>query len=141
MDVERVASLDELLAGCRVVALHAPSTPQTYRMIGRRELALMRDGAILVNTARASLIDTDALLAELRKGRISAALDVFDEEPLPLDSPLRTLPNVILTPHVASHTVNTHLRQGELTVDEVQRFVAGQPLRYAVTPEMLATMA
>jgi phosphoglycerate dehydrogenase-like enzyme len=141
MEVERVTALDELLSACRVIALHAPSTPQTYRMIGRREFALMPDGACFVNTARASLVDSDAMLAELRKGRISAALDVFDEEPLPVDSPLRGLPNVILTPHVASHTINTHLRQGELTVDEVKRFVKGEPLRYAVTPEMLATMA
>ena len=141
MDVERVTSLDALVSSCRVVALHAPSTPQTRHMIGRRELAQMRDGAVLVNTARSSLIDTQALLDELRSGRISAALDVFDEEPLPPDSALRTLPNVILTPHVASHTRNTHLRQGELTVDEVERFVRGQPLRYAVTPDMLSTMA
>jgi phosphoglycerate dehydrogenase-like enzyme len=110
-------------------------------MIGKREFALMRDGACFVNTARSSLVDQDAMLHELRKGRISAALDVFDEEPLPVTSPLRSLPNVILTPHVASHTINTHLRQGELAVDEVARFVKGQPLRYAVTPEMLATMA
>jgi phosphoglycerate dehydrogenase-like enzyme len=141
MEVERLESLDELLSNCRVIALHAPSTPQTYRMIGQREFALMRDGACFINTARASLVDTEAMIHELRKGRISAALDVFDEEPLPTDSPLRGLPNVILTPHVASHTLNTHFRQGEVTVDEVQRFVKGQPLRYAVTPEMLATMA
>ena len=141
MDVERVTSLDELLAACRVIALHAPSTPQTYRMIGKREFALMKDGACFVNTARSSLVDPEAMLAELRKGRISAALDVFDDEPLPVDSPLRSLANVILTPHVASHTINTHFRQGELTVDEVQRFVKGEALRYAVTPEMLATMA
>jgi phosphoglycerate dehydrogenase-like enzyme len=141
MDVERVTSLDALVSSCRVIALHAPSTSQTHHMIGRRELAQMRDGAVLVNTARSSLIDMQALLDELRSGRISAALDVFDEEPLPLGSPLRTLPNVILTPHVASHTRNTHLRQGEVTVDEVERFVRGEPLRYAVTPEMLGTMA
>ncbi|MDQ3440828.1 MAG: hydroxyacid dehydrogenase [Planctomycetota bacterium] len=141
MDVERVTSLDELLASCRVIALHAPATPQTYRMIGKREFDLMKDDACFVNTARSSLVDPEAMLAELRKGRISAALDVFDDEPLPVDSPLRSLSNVILTPHVASHTVNTHFRQGELTVDEVQRFVRGEPLRYAVTPEMLATMA
>ena len=141
MDVERVTSLDALVSSCRVVSLHAPSTPQTHHMIGRRELTQMRDGAVLINTARSSLVDPQALLDELRSGRISAALDVFDEEPLPLDNPLRTLPNVILTPHVASHTRNTHLRQGEVTADEVERFVRGQPLRYAVTPDMLATMA
>ena len=141
MEVERITSLEELMAGCDVVSLHATSTPQTYRMIGKRELAAMKDGAAFVNTARASLVDPHALLAELRSGRISAALDVFDEEPLPANDPLRELPNVILTPHVASHTRNTHFRQGELTVDEVERFVRGEAPRYAVTPEMLATMA
>jgi phosphoglycerate dehydrogenase-like enzyme len=141
LDAERVESLDELLGGCTVVALHAPSTPQTRHMIGRRELSLLADGAVLINTARASLIDSDALLAELRAGRISAALDVFDEEPLPADSPLRQLDNVLLTPHVASHTSQAYHRQGDVTVEEIRRFAQGQPLRYAVTPEMLLTMA
>ena len=141
LDGERVDSLDEVLSGCNVVALHAPSTPETHHMIGRRELSLLRDGAILINTARASLIDPEALLAELRTGRISAALDVFDEEPLPADSPLRRLENVLLTPHVASHTTQAYYRQGDATVEEIRRFAQGQPLRYAVTPEMLLTMA
>lgn len=141
MNVERSGSLDELLRGCRVVSLHAPSTPQTHHMIGATQLALMPDGAILVNTARSWLIDTDALLAELRAGRLTAALDVFDQEPLPTDSPLRALPNVILTPHVASHTRATYLRQGDVTVEEVERFARGEPLRFTVTAEMLATMA
>jgi phosphoglycerate dehydrogenase-like enzyme len=141
LDAERADSLDELLGECTVLALHAPSTPETRHMIGKRELSLMPDGAVLVNTARASLIDSDALLDELRTGRISAALDVFDEEPLPADSPFRGLSNVILTPHIASHTASTYFRQGELTVDEVQRFVKGETLRYEVTPQMLATMA
>jgi phosphoglycerate dehydrogenase-like enzyme len=141
LDVEKVESLDELLSGCNVVALHAPSTSETRHMIGRRELSLMPDGAILINTARASLIDSDALLEELRTGRISAALDVFDEEPLPVDSPLRQLENVLLTPHVASHTSEAYHRQGDATVEEIRRFAQGQPLRYVVTPEMLLTMA
>ncbi|MDB5326175.1 MAG: hypothetical protein JWM57_1744 [Phycisphaerales bacterium] len=141
MDVDRADNLDELLTTCRVIALHAPATPQTHHMIGRRELAMLADGAVLVNTARSALIDTDALITELRRNRISAALDVFDEEPLPADSPLRTLPNLIVTPHVSSHTRGTYVRQGDLVVDEIERFVRGDAPRYAVTPDMLATMA
>jgi phosphoglycerate dehydrogenase-like enzyme len=141
MDVERVETLDELLSGSTAVALHAPATPETRHMIGGRELALLPDGAIFINTARPSLVDHEALLNELRAGRISAALDVFPEEPLPADSPFRRLENVLLTPHVASHTTQCYHRQGDCVVDEIVRLACGQPLRYAVTPEMLPTMA
>lgn len=141
LDVEKAQSLEELLTGCTVVTLHAPATPQTRHMIAQRELSLLPDGAILINTARSSLIDTAALLSELRTGRISAALDVFDEEPLPTDSPFRRLENVLLTPHVASHTQQAYHRQGAVTVEEIRRLVEGEHLRYAVTPEMLLTMA
>jgi phosphoglycerate dehydrogenase-like enzyme len=141
LDAERADSLEQLLSQCTAVALHAPATAETRHMIGQRQLSLMPDGAVLINTARASLIDSEALLAELRTGRISAALDVFDQEPLPADSSFRRLDNVLLTPHIASHTPQTHHRQGEVTVEEIRRFALGQPLRYAVTREMLATMA
>jgi phosphoglycerate dehydrogenase-like enzyme len=96
---------------------------------------------MLINTGRSWTIDGDALLAELGTGRISAALDVFDEEPLPIDSRYRQLQNVILTPHLGAATVQCRFRQGAMTVQEVQRFCEGKPLKYAVTPEMLATMA
>jgi phosphoglycerate dehydrogenase-like enzyme len=141
LGVRRVQTLDELMAGCDIVSIQAPSTPETHKMIGRRELGLLRDGARLINTARSWVIDMDALLEELRSGRISAALDVYDQEPLPSDHPLRSLDDVILTPHVASATPQCHFRQGQMTVDELERFVRGQPLRYEVTRQMLATMA
>jgi phosphoglycerate dehydrogenase-like enzyme len=141
MDVDRVESLEELLGNSTAVALHAPATPETRHMIGRRELALLPDGAIFINTARPSLVDHDALLEELRSGRISAALDVFPEEPLPADSPFRRLENVLLTPHVASHTTQCYHRQGDCVIEEIRRLAQGEPLRYAVTPEMLPTMA
>jgi len=141
LDVKRVATLDELLRECSIISLQAPSTPETHHMIGRRELGLMPDGARLINTARSWLIDGDALLAELKTGRISAALDVYDEEPLPADHPLRSLDNVILTPHVASATPQCHFRQGQITSDEVERFLRGESLRHEVTPQMLAIMA
>jgi len=140
LGVRRI-DLDELLRTSRVVALHAPTLPETHEMIGARELALMPDGSSLVNTARSWLVDSDALLAELRTGRIDAALDVFDEEPLPSDSPLRGLPNVLLTPHRAAGTVECYLEMGEITAAEIERYVAGSPLRYELSEAALARMA
>ncbi len=134
-------ALDELLQGCPVVSLQAPSTQETHHMIGARELSLLQDGAILINTARSWLVDQEALLAELRTGRIQAALDVFDQEPLPPDHPFRTLDNVFLTPHVAGATIQARHRQGWTVVEEVRRFLRGEPLRYPVTREKLDIMA
>ncbi|MFI6530982.1 hydroxyacid dehydrogenase [Nonomuraea sp. NPDC050547] len=132
--------LDELLAGSRVVAVHAPALPETRHLLGARELALMPDGAMLVNTARSWLVDEAALLTELRSGRLDAALDVFDEEPLPAGHPFRALPNVLLTPHQAAATVEGRRRQGEIVVAEIARFLAGEPLEHEVTADMLARM-
>ncbi|WP_432889773.1 hydroxyacid dehydrogenase [Kribbella sp. CA-245084] len=136
----RRTTLDDLLRTSRVVALHAPTLPETHHMIGARELALMPDGSSLVNTARSWLIDSPALLAELRTGRLDAALDVFDEEPLPADSPYRTLANVLLTPHQAAATVECYLEMGEITAAEVERFAVGEPLEYELTEAALARM-
>jgi phosphoglycerate dehydrogenase-like enzyme len=136
-----IAPLDDLLARCPIVTMQAPPTAETRHMIGARELALLQDGALFINTARSHLVDQDALLAVLRTGRIRAALDVYDQEPLPLDHPFRQLDNVLLTPHVAGASVQARLRQGQTIVEEIQRFIAGEPLRYGVTAEMLETMA
>ncbi len=137
----RKTGLDELLSQCPVVSLQAPSTAETHHMIGARELGLLADGAILVNTARSWLVDQEALLAELRTGRIQAALDVFDQEPLPPDHPFRELDNVFMTPHIAGATVQARHRQGQVVVEEIQRFLRGEPLRYGVTRAMLDIMA
>jgi phosphoglycerate dehydrogenase-like enzyme len=137
----RKAELDEVLSQCPIVSCQLPTTDETFRMIGARELALLQDGAIFCNTARSRVIDMDALLAELQSGRFQAALDVFDQEPLPEESPFRKLDNAILTPHVAGATIEARQRQGQYMVDEMRRFLAGQPLLYQVTGEMLATMA
>ncbi|MFI5695522.1 hydroxyacid dehydrogenase [Kribbella sp. NPDC051586] len=139
LGVQRI-DLDELLRTSRVVALHAPTLPETHHLIGARELALMPDGSSLVNTARSWLIDSDALVAELRSGRIDAALDVFDEEPLPSDSPYRGLPNVLLTPHQAAATVECYLGMGDITAGEIERYAAGEPLQYELTEAALARM-
>jgi D-3-phosphoglycerate dehydrogenase len=98
----RPAALGELLGACDVVSLHAPLTPATRGLIGAEEIAAMRPGALLVNTARAGLCDTDALLAALRDGRLGgAALDVLDVEPPTREAPAPQLPNLIVTPHSA----------------------------------------
>jgi phosphoglycerate dehydrogenase-like enzyme len=133
--------LDDLLAQADVVTLHAPVLPETEGMIGVTRLARLRDGAIFVNAARATLVDEEALFQELRSGRIAAALDVFAEEPLPIDSRFRSLPNVVLSPHTAGHTVDTHLRQGQAMVDEVQHLLCGEPLQYRVTASMYNQLA
>ena len=140
LGVEAV-SLDQLFREAEVVSVHAPSTPETRRMIGRREFDLLRDRAIFVNCARSWVVDQDALLATLRTGRIWAALDVFDEEPLPLDSPFRTLENAFITPHHAGHTVDTYHRQGQAMVDEIERFFSGGELRYRISPGTFELMA
>lgn len=133
-------SLAEAL-GAEIVSNHAPITPETRHMLGARELALVRDGAVFVNTARAWAIDQAALLTELQTGRFWAALDVFEPERLPEDSPFRGLSNVFLTPHRAGQTAETYRKQGEVMVDEVERFFSGQPLRYRVRPEQYQIMA
>jgi phosphoglycerate dehydrogenase-like enzyme len=140
LDVRKV-ELDTLLAGCPVITLQAPPTEATYHMIGASQLRLLQDGAVFINTARAHLVDQEALLAELRTGRIVAALDVFDPEPLPDDSPLRDLDNVILTPHIAGASQQARIRQGTIIVDEIERFFGGDALQYRVTREMLGIMA
>jgi phosphoglycerate dehydrogenase-like enzyme len=126
---------------CPIVSVHAPTTPETHHMIGAAELARLPENGLLVNTARSWIVDQDALLEELRSGRIRAALDVFDDEPLPAESPFRRLENVVVTPHIAGATVQARFRQGQTVVDELRRFFAGQPLRYEVTKARLAILA
>ena len=135
------AALEPLMRESSIVTLQAPSTAETNRMIGAEQFSWLRDGALFINTARTHLIDEAALLAELQSGRISAALDVFEQEPLPNNSPIRTLENVILTPHISSHTVEARLRQGQIVANEVGRFLNEGKLRYEVTRAMLDTMA
>ncbi len=134
LGVER-ADLLELMARSDVVTLHAPALPATERMIGAAELAAMRDGATLVNTARGRVVDHDALLNALRDRRINAVLDVTDPEPLPADSELFELPNVFLTPHIAGAAGTEIPRLAELAVDEITRWARGEPLAHEVRPE------
>ncbi|MEU2062676.1 hydroxyacid dehydrogenase [Streptomyces sp. NPDC013455] len=133
--------LDELLRTSDIVTLHAPQTTETRHLIGARELALMPDGAVLVNTARGALVDHEALVAELRTGRLGAVLDVTDPEPLPADSPLYDLPNAFVTPHLAGSQGNEVARLGRTVVEEAERLVSGEPLRYPVDHAELSRTA
>lgn len=133
--------LDEVCLESDVLAIHAPATPATRHIMDARRLALLPDGAIVINTARSALVDEAALMAELLSGRLRAGLDVFDEEPLPADSPLFGLPNVVLAPHVAGGTVEARLAQGDAVVAEIRRYLAGQRLVHEVTAERYHRLA
>jgi phosphoglycerate dehydrogenase-like enzyme len=134
-------TLSELLAGSDVVTLHAPLLPETRHMIGARELALMKDGATLINTARGGLVDHDALISELTVGRIHAVLDTTEPDVLPPTSPLYRLPNVLLTPHIAGSLGNETQRLSDHIIDEVERYARGQPLRHRVRFDDLVRLA
>ncbi|WP_030750169.1 hydroxyacid dehydrogenase [Streptomyces griseus] len=122
-----LAGLDELCARSSVVSVHAPQLPATHRMIGPRRLAAMPDGATLINTSRGSLVDEEALLPHLLTGRLHAVLDVTDPELPPPDSPLYTLPNVLLTPHVAGSLGNELHRMADQALEEIARYTRGEP--------------
>jgi phosphoglycerate dehydrogenase-like enzyme len=127
-EVRPVGELHRLLPQADVVFLIAPYTPQTEHLIGARELKLLPDQALLVNVARGKLVDTDALLAEVSTGRIRAALDVTDPEPLPADHPLWQQPGVLISPHVGGASTAFGPRADRLIAAQLARFAAGQPL-------------
>jgi phosphoglycerate dehydrogenase-like enzyme len=118
----RRVSLGELLGAARVISIHKGMTEQTHALIGPSQLALIRPGSVLINTARGPIIREDALLARLRQGDVVAVLDVFEREPLPAKHSLRRLPNVILTPHNASTTNECFKRVGQQALDFVRRW-------------------
>jgi phosphoglycerate dehydrogenase-like enzyme len=137
----RLVDLDTLLRTCDVVSVHAPGNPQTHRLVGAQQLALMRDGATLINTARGALVDTDALIKHLEAGRLYAVLDVTDPEPLPADSALWALPNVFLTPHIAGSHGNELARMGTCIIDELERILDGRPFEHAIVASDLDRVA
>ena len=129
------APLDDMLSRADIVALCCPLTDQTRGMIGVGELARMKPDAILVNVSRGPVVDEDALLVALQTGKLAGAvLDVFSQSPLPKDHPLLSLPNVILTPHMAGVTEESMLRMGQGVVTEVRRILAGEPPLNFVNP-------
>jgi phosphoglycerate dehydrogenase-like enzyme len=130
--VHAVSELDSLLPQAEIVILILPSTAESHHLIGSRQLALMRQGALLVNAARGPVVDTDALVAALHSGRIRAALDVTDPEPLPEGHPLWSCPNLLITPHVAGSSPQFAPRAVHTAADELRRYINGEPLHNVV---------
>ncbi|HLG92841.1 MAG TPA: NAD(P)-dependent oxidoreductase, partial [Acidimicrobiales bacterium] len=139
---EATHSLEELLAVSDVVSMHATVTPETKGMIGADQFARMKDGAMFINTARAMLHDTDALVDALRSGKLAGAgLDHFEGEHLPSDHPLAAMPNVVLTPHIGGATFDTEARQSSMIADDIERLLHGQQPVHIVNPEVLSARA
>lgn len=137
---EALHSLDDLLAQADIVSLHAPVNDDTVEMIGTDQFARMRDGTVFLNTARAQLHNTDALVDALRSGKIGAAgLDHFVGEWLPVDHPLTRMPNVVLTPHIGGATWNTEARQARIVADDLQALLSGRAPTHIVNPEVLSS--
>ncbi|MCK2212783.1 2-hydroxyacid dehydrogenase [Actinomadura sp. ATCC 31491] len=131
--VHGLAELPALLPRADVVVLLVPSTPETAGMVDAAFLGRMRDGAVLVNAARGSVVDTDALIAELKTGRLRAALDVTAPEPLPAGHPLWSAPGVLITPHVAGSTPASGRRMLRLIRAQLSRYLAGEELANVIT--------
>jgi phosphoglycerate dehydrogenase-like enzyme len=119
----------ELFATSDVVSLHLALSARTRQVVGKEELSAMKQGAIFINTARAGLVDSAALLAALQAGRISAGLDVYETEPLPADHVLRSLPNVVLTPHLGYVVADVFSYYYRDIVEDIEAWLAGKPIR------------
>lgn len=130
--VHGVGDLPGLLPGADIVVLAVPLTEATRGMVGTEFLARMRDGALLVNLARGPIVETEALVEAAASGRLRAALDVTDPEPLPPDHPLWALPNVLISPHVGGNTSAFLPRARRLVQEQLERFTAGEPLLHVV---------
>ncbi|MFF4155987.1 hydroxyacid dehydrogenase [Streptomyces sp. NPDC001678] len=133
--------LDELCGSSSVITLHAPEVPETRHMLDAHRLALIPDGGTVVNTARGSLIDTESLVRECASGRLNAFLDVTEPEPLPAGHPLFSLPNVLVTPHIAGAQGSEVRRLGKWVVEEAARWMRGLPLSGRVKREDLCRLA
>lgn len=131
-----MVDLDTLFARSDLVSVHAAMTADTHHLVSAKRLAKLKDGAIVINTARGGLIDESALIRELVSGRLSAGLDVFDQEPLPVDSPLLSLENVVLVPHLGSATAATRQAMLERALANLASGLSGSALPYCANPEV-----
>lgn len=131
-EVHAVSELDSLLPRAQIVVLILPDTPESHGLIGAHQLSLMRQGALLVNAARGPIVQTDALVEALQSGRIRAALDVANPEPLPDGHPLWSCPNLLFTPHVAGSSPQFAPRALHIAAEELRRYIAGEPLHNVV---------
>lgn len=140
VDGVEIVGLAEVLSRSDVVSLHTPLTPQTTHLIGAAELAMMRPEAILVNTSRGGVVDTDALIAALVRGEMrGAGLDVHENEPISADHPLTAIDNVVLTPHTAWYTEESYFELKRRTIENVAQVVTGVHPRNILNPTVLAT--
>jgi phosphoglycerate dehydrogenase-like enzyme len=133
--VHPIGELPRLLPDADVVVILVPSTEETRRLVDAEFLKTMKDGALLVNAARGAIVDTDALLAELASGRLRAALDVTDPEPLPDGHPLWSAPGLLLTPHVGGAVRGSRERAYRVVADQLARLASGRPLLNVIGPE------
>lgn len=133
LGVKRAASLEDLYSQNRIISVHASKTLANHHIINAKLLKLIPDGGVIVNTARGAVIDTEALIAELKTGRIYAALDVFEQEPLPADSELRGLENCMLIPHMGGPTPDRRVDMGRLGVDNIERYIKGREVMNVIT--------
>lgn len=137
----RKVSLETLCKSCEYITMHTPNIPETNKMIGAKQLGLMKDGAVLINTARGNAIDHEALLAEAKTGRIYVGLDVTEPEPLPQDSPFRELKNVYITPHVSGAGFYGYFKIGETGLQAIRDCLAGKKVKGAVPYARYAQLA
>ncbi|MBN1670744.1 MAG: hypothetical protein JXR37_06920 [Kiritimatiellae bacterium] len=138
--VRRADTLEQLYADSYVVVVLASKTDANHHIVNDRILARMPDGAHLVLTGRAAVVDTEALANELQRGRLYAALDVYEREPLPPDSPLRGLDNCMLLPHHGGPTADLYVEIGKLAVQNIRNYIDGAPLLNEVPPHLYELM-
>ena len=141
LGVELIPDIDTMLTRSEVVSLHAPVTDETRNLIDARRVGLMQPGTAFINTARAALVDQDALFARAMAGEIQAYLDVTTPEPLPADHPAWQCPHIFITPHIAGPTQQSLLRMADYAISEIERYLQGKPLAYEVTYERYDILA
>jgi phosphoglycerate dehydrogenase-like enzyme len=137
-DINFTNDLDAAIEKADIVSVHASRNPDSERLIGKDRIDAMKNGALLVNTARGSIIDEEYMTETLRTGRISAALDVYEEEPLDRNHPLRNMPNVICMPHLAGSSVV--LEYAEAMISDIRNFISDKPLEYEISAEKAGMM-
>ena len=133
-----ICSLEQVISQSDIISLHVPGTPSTHHMINRESIAQMKEGAYLVNTARGSLVDMDALVEALESGKLSgAALDVYEQEPMPVDAPILKCKNVVCTPHVGGETEGAYKRIAMSTARDIAAVLVGDSPKFCTNIKQL----
>ena len=135
------APLEEIFSTCKIVSLHCGMTKSYYHLVNKRLLSMMPDGSLLINTARGPVIDERDLVEELKKNRIRAVLDVYEEEPLPADSELRRLPNALCVPHMGGPTFDRRWLITMALIDNIEKMLRGEPMPLEITRDYAAHMS